>query len=156
MFMLSPQFFNDWSAAAAFPMTSPATLPAAFSAAFPAALPNTLPAELADVTRGLAESQVAGCNALLRAAFESSASLVELNVHAAREGIAAASAVSNQLLFVREPRDLVCLTASHSQQAMERAQRYGRQVVGVANSAQHRLGELSKDFAGSLPRNPIE
>jgi hypothetical protein len=59
-------------------------------------------------------------------------------------------------MFVREPRDLVCLTASQSQQAMERAQRYGREVAGVANETHSRLGELSRDFAGSLPRNPIE
>lgn len=161
MFMLSPKFFNDWPATAAFPPAAfSAPFPVAFStalpSAFPAGLPDALPAELVNVTRDIAESQLAGCNAWLRAAFESGASLVELNVHATREGIAAANAVSNGLLFVREPRDLVCLTASQSQQALERAQRYGRQVVGVANTAQDRLGELSKDLAGGLPRNPIE
>ena len=120
------------------------------------ATPPALPAELVDVTRNFAESQLAGYNALMRAAFESSASLIDVNVHATRAGIAAASAASNELLFVREVRDLVCLTASHSQQAMERAQRYGRQMAGVASAAQDRLGELSRDFAGRLPRNPIE
>ncbi|QBE63649.1 phasin family protein [Pseudoduganella lutea] len=128
MFTLPTKFFSEW------PTTLPVDLPAA------------LPAELVNAGRAFAESQLAGCNALMRAAFESGASLVELNVHATRESIAAANAVSNGLLFVREPRDLVCLTASQSQQALERAQRYGRQVAGVANAAQHRMGELGKEF----------
>ena len=118
--------------------------------------PATPPAALVNATRNLAESQLAGYNALMRAAFESGASLIDVNVHATRAGIAAANAASNELLFVREVRDLVCLTASHSQQALERAQRYGRQMAGVASAAHDRLGELSRDFAGSLPRNPIE
>ncbi|WP_338769282.1 phasin family protein [Massilia sp. METH4] len=118
--------------------------------------PAALPAEFVNATRNLAESQWAGCNALMRAAFESSASLIDVNVHATRDQIAAANTASNQLLFVRDVRDLVCLTASQSQQALERAQRYGRQMAGVASAAHDRLGELSRDFAGSLPRNPIE
>ena len=138
MFTLPTKFFSEWPTA------------------LPAELPAVLPAELVNAGRNFAETQLAGCNALMQAAFESGASLVELNLHATREGIAAANAVSNGLLFVREPRDLVCLTASQSQQALERAQRYGRQVAGVANSTQHRLGELSRDLAGSLSRNAIE
>lgn len=120
------------------------------------ALPAAMPADFLHAGRNFAESQLAGCNALMRAAFESGASLIDLNLHATRDGIAAANAVSSQLLFVREVRDLVCLTASQSQQAVERAQRYGRQVAGVANQAHNRMGELSRDFAGSPPRNPIE
>jgi hypothetical protein len=148
-----------WPTAAwptAFAFKWPGESAAALPAPLPAGSPSGLPAELFNATRTLAESQLAGCNALLQAAFKSSASLFDLHVHATRDGLAAANAVSSQLMFVREPRDLVCLTASQSQQAMDRAQRYGRQVAGVANEAQHRLGELSKDFAGSLPRNPIE
>jgi phasin family protein len=146
MFMLPPKLFGEW----------PAEWPAALPTALPAAVPAAFPPELVNISRELAESQLAGCNALVRAAFESGASLLALNVDATRDGIAAANAVSNQLLFVREARDLVCLTASQSQQALERAQRYGRQVAGVANTAQQRIGELSRDFAGGLPRNPIE
>lgn len=162
MFTLPTKFFSAWpttlSAPLPVPFSAPLSVPLSIplSAPFSAELPNALPAELVNASRAFAETQLAGCNALMRAAFESGASLVELNVHATREGMAAASAVSNGLLFVREPRDLVCLTASQSQQALERAQRYGRQVAGVANTAQHRLGELSRDLAGSLPRNPIE
>jgi hypothetical protein len=116
----------------------------------------TLPAELLYVTRTLVDSQLAGCNALMRTAFESSASLIDLNVHAVRAQLAAANAVSSQLVFVREMQDLIRLTATQSQQAVERAQRYGRNMAGVANDWHARLGELSKDFAGTLPRTPIE
>ncbi|MBB3223869.1 phasin family protein [Pseudoduganella umbonata] len=162
MFTLPTKFFSAWPTTLSAPFSVPfsvpfpASFPVPLSTPFPAELPTALPAEFVNAGRTFAETQLAGCNALMRAAFESGASLVELNVHATREGMAAASTVSNGLLFVREPRDLVCLTASQSQQALERAQRYGRQVAGVANTAQHRLGELSRDFAGSLPRNPIE
>lgn len=134
----------------------PGQAAAALPAPFPAGAPAGLPAELFNATRHLAESQLAGCTALMQAAFKSSTSLFDLHVHATRDSLAAANAASGQLMFVREPRDLVCLTASQSQQAMDRAQRYGRQVAGVANEAHDRLGQLSHDFAGSLPRNPIE
>jgi len=154
MFMLPPQLFSEWPAA--LPTAMSGAFPTSFPASFPSAFAPAFPSDLVNVTRDFAESQLAGCNALVQAAFESGASLVALNVHATRDGIAAANAASNGLLFVREPRDLVCLTASQSQQALERAQRYGRQVAGVANAAQHRIGELSRDFAGGLPRNPIE
>lgn len=170
MFTLPPFMQNalptalPYAMPTAFPPVLPAEWPgklatalaAAWPAALPARLPAGTPAELLDATRNLAESQLAGCNALMQAAFTSSASLLDVNVHATRDSLAAANTASNQLMFVREVRDLVCLTASQSQQALERAQRYGRQVAGVAHQAQHRLGELSRDFAGSLPRNPIE
>lgn len=122
----------------------------------PTVYPAALPQEFVNATRNLAESQLAGCNALMRAAFDSGASLIDASMHATRDHIAAANTASNELLFVREVRDLVCLTASHSQQALERAQRYGRKMAGVAGEAHSRMGELSRDFAGSLSRNPIE
>jgi hypothetical protein len=116
----------------------------------------TLPSELMYVARTFVDAQLAGCNALLRAAFESGAGVVDVNVHAARAELAAANAVSSELLFVRGPQELVALTARESQQAVERAQRYGRHLAGVAHDAHGRLGELSKDFAGSLPRTSLE
>ncbi|GGX84193.1 hypothetical protein GJV26_12825 [Massilia dura] len=158
MFMLPKDVSTPWSTAlpAPWPNGFASVFSAAWPAALPAQLPNALPTELFNATRSLTESHLAGCNALLQAAVDSGASLFGLSVHAAQDGIAAANAASSQLLFVREVRDLVCLTASQSQQAVERAQRYGRQVAGVANEAHSRIGELSRDFAGSLPRNPIE
>jgi hypothetical protein len=151
---------NVWPGA--WPTALPAAWPVGFASVLatawpaPAGRPGGEPAELLNATRDVAGSPLAGCNALLQAAFNSSASLFDLNMHATRDGLAAATTVSSQLMFVREARDLVCLTASQSQQAMDRAQRYGRDVAGVANETHKRLGELSRDFAGSLPRNPIE
>ena len=122
----------------------------------PTVYPAALPEQFINATRNLAESHLAGCNAMMQAALDSGASLLDVNVRSTRDHIAAANAASNELLFVREVRDLVCLTASHSQQALERVQRYGRQMAGVASEAHSRIGELSRDFAGSLSRNPIE
>ncbi|TWI45979.1 phasin protein [Pseudoduganella flava] len=116
----------------------------------------TLPSELMYVTRTFFDTQLAGCNALLRTAFESGASMLDVNVHAARAELAAANAVSSELLFTRGPHDLAALTARESQQAVERAQRYGRHLAGIAHDVHGRLGELSKDFAGSLPRTSLE
>lgn len=154
MFMLptelSPAWPPGWPADLSTPLSIPSSIP------LQARLPFATPAGIVDATRQLAESQLAGCSALMRAALDSSASLFELHVQSTRAQFDAASTASNQLLFVREVRDLVCLTASQSQQALERAQRYGRQVAGVASAAHDRLGELGRDFAGSLPRTPIE
>ncbi len=109
----------------------------------------TLPAEILYATRTFADSQLAGCRALMQAAFDSSASLIGVNVNAARAQLAAASTATTALLHVRDPQELVALTASQSQQAFDRAQAYGRHVAGVASDANARLGALSKDFAGT-------
>ncbi|TWI62959.1 phasin protein [Pseudoduganella lurida] len=118
--------------------------------------PSVLPAELLYATRTLVESHLAGCNALWQAAFDSSATLLDVHVKAARAQLAAANSASNQLLFVRDPQDLLDIAARQGQQAFDRAQRYGRQMAGVASHAHERLGELGKDIAGSSRHNPIE
>lgn len=116
----------------------------------------TLPAELLYTARTLAESQLAGYNALMRTAFESGVSLIDANLHATRAHLDAANAASSELLFVRAPQDLLTLTASHSQQAIDRAGRYGRRMAGVASALQDRLSELSNDHAGRQTRNSLE
>ena len=116
----------------------------------------TLPAELLYATRSLMESQLAGCNALMRTAFDGGASLLDLHVRAARAHLDAANAASSELLFVRQPQDLLGLTARQSQSALDRAQAYGRQMAGVANTLHSRLDALGKEGAGSAPHNPIE
>ncbi len=116
----------------------------------------TLPAELLYVTRTALETQLAGANALTRAAFNGGASLLDVNMQLAREHLAAATAASNQLLFVRDAQDLVAIAAVHSQQVLDRAKAYGRRVAGVASDLNSRLNELGNDFAGTLPRTSIE
>ncbi|WEF31844.1 phasin family protein [Pseudoduganella chitinolytica] len=116
----------------------------------------TLPAELFHVTRTVLETQLAGCNALARTAFDSGAGLFDVNVNLARDHLAAATAASNKLLFVRDPQDLIGLAAVHSHQALNRVHAYGRGMAGVASDLHTRLGELGKDFAGTLSRTSIE
>lgn len=116
----------------------------------------TLPAELFHVTRTLLESQLAQGSALARTAFDSGASLFDVNVNLAREQMAAATAASNQLMFVRDPQDLIGLAAVQSHQALNRVHAYGRGMAGVASDLNTMLGELGKDFAGTLSRTSIE
>ncbi len=116
----------------------------------------TLPAELLYATRTALETQLAGANALTRAAFDGSASLIDLNVQLAREQLTAATAASNQLLFVRDAQDFVGIAAVHSQQALDRAKAYGRRVAGVASDLNTSLSELGNEFAGTLSRTSIE
>ena len=116
----------------------------------------TLPAELLYVARTALTSQLAGCDALARTAFDSGASLAGANVRLAREGLAAATAASNQLLFVRGPHDLLALAIAQQHEALGRAQAYGRHVAGVASDLNKTLGTLGKDFAGTLSRTSIE
>jgi len=116
----------------------------------------TLPAELLYVARTALETQMASCNALARSALDTGASLIDVNVGLARAQLAAATAASNQLMFVRAPQDIVALAAAQQHEALIRAQAYGRRVAGVASDLNAVLGELGKDFAGTLPRTSIE
>lgn len=116
----------------------------------------TLPAELFHVTRAVLEGQLAQGNALARTAFDSGARLFDVNVNLAREQMTAATAASNQLMFVRDAQDLLGLAAVQSHQALNRAHAYGRGMAGVASDLHTKLGEMGKDFAGTLPRTSIE
>jgi phasin family protein len=116
----------------------------------------TLPVEYLNASRSLFDSQLKGANALWRTAFDSGASLLDLNVQATRAGLEAANAASSQLLQVSDAQQFVTLATVQSEQAVERAQRYGREWAGVASAVNSRFGQLGNDFAGSLPRTSIE
>jgi len=116
----------------------------------------TLPAELMYVARTALETQMAGCNALARTALDSGANLIDVNVGLARDQLAAATAASNQLLFVRDPQDWIAIAAAQQHEALNRVQAYGRRVAGVASDMHAVLDEMGKDFAGTLSRTSIE
>lgn len=101
-------------------------------------------------------SRMAACNALARSVLDSGASLMDVNVGLARDQLAAATAASNQLLFVRDPQDLVAIAAAQQHEALNRAQAYGRRVAGVASTMHAVLDEMGRDFAGTLSRTSIE
>ena len=116
----------------------------------------TLPAELLYVTRTALETQMAGCNSLARTALDSGASLIDVGVGLARDQIAAATAASNQLMFVRDPQDFVAIAAAQQHESLVRAQACGRRVAAVASEINTMFDGLSKDFAGTLSRTSIE
>jgi Xaa-Pro aminopeptidase len=112
--------------------------------------------ELMYFVRTALTAQMATCDALVLTALDSSASLIDVNVGLARGQLAAATAASNQLLFVRDPQDLVAIAAAQQHEALNRVQAYGRRVAGVASTMHTVLDEMGKDFAGTLPRTSIE
>lgn len=116
----------------------------------------TLPAELMYIARSALETQMASCNALARTALDNGAYLIDVNVGLARDQMAAVTAASNQLLFVRGPQDLIAMAAAQQHEALNRAQAYGRRVAGVASDLHAVLDEMGKDFAGTLSRTSIE
>lgn len=111
----------------------------------------TNPEQFTQTAKSLIEAQINSFSAFTQAAFDSCASVLDLNMDTVKTSLAAATVASNQLLSAKEPQELLSLTASQSQQVRDRAQAYGRQAAGLASAAQARFSQA----AAAAPMNSL-
>jgi phasin family protein len=82
--------------------------------------------------------------AYAQAAFDSGASVLDLQLDAARTALAAATVAGNQLLSAKDPQALLQLSRTQSQLAMERIGAYGRQAKDVAQETQEKFATVTR------------
>lgn len=100
--------------------------------------------------KAVVDAQLISAQAYAQAAFESGASLLDLQVETARTALAAATVAGNQLLSAQDPHALLQLSRAHSQLAIERIDAYGRQANDVAQETQEKFDTVTKgEFAAS-------
>jgi phasin family protein len=100
--------------------------------------------------KAMYEAQLASAQAYAQAVFDSGASLVELNLDAARASLAAATVAGNQLLSAKDPQELLQLSRAQSQLAIDRIGSYGRQAKDVAQETQAKFSTVTNgEFAAS-------
>ncbi|APA70690.1 MULTISPECIES: phasin family protein [unclassified Janthinobacterium] len=100
--------------------------------------------------KAVVEAQLISAQAYAKAAYDSGASVVELQLDAARTALAAATVAGNQLLSAKDPQELLQLSRAQSQLAIERIGSYGRQAKDVAQETQDKFATVTKgEFAAS-------
>ncbi|MES2258784.1 MAG: phasin family protein [Pseudomonadota bacterium] len=109
------------------------------------------PVQFSQASQSLIETHFRSVQAVTQAWLSSSASLAELHLDTVKTSLAASTVASNQLLALKGPQDWLSLASCHSQQAIDRAQAYGRQAAGVASNAHALLSEAG----AQLPLNGL-
>jgi phasin family protein len=98
--------------------------------------------------QSLIEAHIRSFNTCAKAVLHSSAGLVDLHLDSVKTAMASATVASNQLLSLKDPQEWINLTAAQSQQALDRAQAYGRQAAGIAKGAHDLLTEAALPLQG--------
>jgi phasin family protein len=82
------------------------------------------------------EAQLAALTALTSKTFDSVEKIVELNLTAAKATLEDSNVTAKQLLSAKDPQEFISLSAAQAQPAAAKAIAYGRQLAGIASSAQ--------------------
>ena len=102
----------------------------------------------------LIEAHIRSFDTCAKAVLQSSASLVDLQLDTIKHALATASDASNHMLSLKDPQDWLSLTAVQSQQAVDRAQAYGRQAAGIAKDAHALLAQAALPLQGLFSHTP--
>lgn len=98
--------------------------------------------------QSLIEAHIRSFDTCAKAVLQSSADLVDLQLDSVKNALASASDASNHMLSLKDPQDWLSLTAIQSQQAVDRAQAYGRQAAGIAKEAHALLAQAAVPLQG--------
>ncbi len=110
----------------------------------------TIAEQFSLASKAVFEAQLASANAFVQAAFDSGATVAGLNLDAVRTSLAATTVAANQLLSVKDPRELFSFGQSQSKLVIDRIQSYGRQAHEIARGTQGKFAEVAKsEFAAS-------
>ena len=101
--------------------------------------------QLSNATKAVFDAHLASATALTQALFESSKTLLELNVTTFKQSLTAATEASGQLLAAKDPQEWLALTTNHAQQALERARSYGRDAKEVGEGARSKFSSVAEN-----------
>ncbi|KAB8040108.1 phasin family protein [Janthinobacterium aquaticum] len=106
--------------------------------------------QLSQAGKAVYEAQLASTRALFQAACNGGARALALQLDTARATLAAASAAGTQLWSAPNPENLLQVSRTQSQLAIERIGSYSRQAKEVAQETQEQLQSVTKgEFAAS-------
>jgi len=114
----------------------------------------SIPEQLSLAGKAAYEAHLASVHAFAKAAFDSSQTLIELNVEAFKKSLAASTAASGQLLAVRDPQQFSSLAVEHTQQAMDRVRDYGRQASDLARDSRAKFSQVAES-EGATSRQKV-
>jgi phasin family protein len=102
--------------------------------------------------QSLIEAHIRSFDTCAKAVLQSSASLIDLQLDSVKNALATATDTSHHMLSLKDPQDWLSLTAVQSQQALDRAQAYGRQAAGIAKDTHALLTQAAVPLQGLFNR----
>jgi phasin family protein len=113
------------------------------------------PDQLSSATKSQLESQLALFSALSGTVFESMEQMMELNIVVAKATLEESGENLQQLLAAKDAQELLALSASQVQPAMEKAMAYGRQLTSIASSAQAEFVKTAEEQLSETNRKAV-
>jgi phasin family protein len=101
--------------------------------------------QLSAATKAVFDAHLASATALSQALFDSSKTLLELNVSTAKESLTAAAETGTRLLAAKDPQEWLTLSTNHTQQAMERARAYSRDAKELGEGARSKFSSVAEN-----------
>lgn len=102
--------------------------------------------------QSLIEAHIRSFDICAQAVLQSSAGLVDLQLDSVKNALATATEASDHMLSLKDPQDWLSLATVQSQQALDRAQAYGRHAAGIASDAHALLTQAAVPLQGLFNR----
>lgn len=118
----------------------------------------SIPEQVTLASKAVFEAQLVSANAFAQAAFDSGATLAELNLNAFKNTLAAVTEVSGQWLTARDSRQLVDFAAGQSQRLLQLLQQqlrdYGNEAATLAQESRARFARIA-EAEGAASREKV-
>ena len=115
----------------------------------------SIPEQFSAATKTYFEAQLAAMNTLTTKAFEGVGQVVDLNLNVAKASFEETAANAKQLMTVKDPQEFIALTTSQAQPNAEKATAYGRQLAGIATSAQSEFTKAAEEQMAESKRKVV-
>ncbi|MDQ9171632.1 TIGR01841 family phasin [Oxalobacteraceae bacterium R-40] len=114
------------------------------------------PDQLSSATKTQLETQLSLLTALSGKAFESMERMMELNIATAKAVLEESGINFQQLLAAKDAQELIALSANQVQPNAEKFVAYGRQLAGIATSAQAEFVKTAEEQISETNRKAVE
>ena len=116
----------------------------------------SLSEQLSLAAKAFFEAQMASAAAFAQVALDCGASMIDLNVDAAKSSMAAAAVAANQWLAVRDVQGWMSMTNNQSQLALQRATAYGRQAADFVQGSRARFAGVAETQGAASRQKGVE
>lgn len=116
----------------------------------------TIPSQFSAASKANFEAQLALITELSSKAFEGVEKIIDLNLSMAKASLDGSNAAMKQLIYAKDPQELLALTAAQAQPAAEKALAYGRQLTSIASGVQAEFTKAAETQFSDTGRKILE
>ncbi|MFZ6657076.1 phasin family protein [Undibacterium sp. TJN19] len=117
---------------------------------------SLLPEQLSSAAQTQIATQIAVFRAFGQSAFGGLEKLLALNFNVAKQSFENVNTVTHELLTIKEPQQLLKLTAAQSQPQIEKILSYGRELASIGSDTRSELWQAISANTLSAPTAPVK